>query len=105
MNTKLIAALLLSSAVFATPAFAGNAHSDDDVTALAASSGSTLSRAQVRADLIASQQANGRQASDETTYPVQARNDGQESRRAVEQRINVVSGSMRNIFAFGHDAS
>ena len=56
MKTQLIAALLISTAVVAGPAFAnGNANLGDNTSDWAGAS--TLTRAQVRADLIASQKA------------------------------------------------
>jgi hypothetical protein len=103
MNTKLLAALLLSSAVIATPAFAGNAHVGDDVSAWAGTS--TLTRAQVRADLVQSEQVAGRTGNEETTYPVLAQGSVSVSRAAVKQGVNVASNSKNGIFAFGHDAS
>jgi hypothetical protein len=84
MNTKLLAALLFSSAVIATPAFAGNAHVGDDVNARAATSTpSTLTRAQVRADLIQSSQVASRDSNQETTYPVLAQDNSGASRAQV----------------------
>jgi len=106
MNTKLLAALLLSTAVIATPAFAGNAHVGDDVNALAGTSTpSTLTRAQVRADLIQSEQVAGRTGSEETSYPELRQSNVRVSRAAVKQGVNVASNSKNGIFAFGHDAS
>jgi len=84
MNTKLLATLLLSSAVIATPAFAGNAHVGDDVNALAATSTpSTVTRAQVRADLIQSEQVAGRTGNEETSYPVLAQDNSGVTRAQV----------------------
>jgi hypothetical protein len=106
MNTKLLAALLFSSAVIATPAFAGNAHVGDDANALAATSTpSTLTRAQVRSDLVQSEQLAGRTGNEETTYPVLGQSSINVSRAAIKQGVNVASNSKNNIFAFGHDAS
>jgi len=106
MNTKLLAALLLSSAVIATPAFAGNAHVGDDVSTWANTSApSTVTRAQVRADLIQSEQVAGRTGNEETTYPELGQSNVRVSRAAVKQGLNVASDSKSNIFAFGHDAS
>ena len=104
MNTKLLAALLFSSAVIATPAFAGNAHVGDDVSAWAGTT-STVTRAQVRADLIQSEQVAGRTGNEETTYPELGQGNVRVSRAAVKQGVNVASNSKNNIFAFGHDAS
>src|SRR5580698_6021022 len=88
MNTKLLAALLLSSAVIATPAFAGNAHVGDDVNALAGTSTpSTVTRAQVRADLIQSSQVASRNSNEETTYPVLAQSNAGESRAQVRAEL------------------
>ena len=106
MNTKLLAALLFSTAVIATPAFAGNAHVGDDVNALAGTSTpSTVTRAQVRADLIQSEQVAGRTGNEETTYPELGQSNVFVSRAAVKQGVNVASDSKKAIFAFGHDAS
>jgi hypothetical protein len=91
MNTKLLAALLLSSAVIATPAFAGNAHVGDDVNALAGTS--TLTRAQVRADLIQSGQLASRAGSEETKYPVLAQADTVVSRAQVRSDL-IQSGQL-----------
>ena len=103
MNTKLLAALLFSTAVIATPAFAGNAHVGDDVSAWAGTS--TVSRAQVRADLVQSEQVAGRTGNEETTYPELGQSNVHVSRAAVKQGVNVASDSKNGIFAFGHDAS
>jgi len=103
MNTKLLAALLFSTAVIATPAFAGNAHVGDDVSAWAGTS--TVSRAQVRADLVQSEQVAGRTGNEETTYPELGQSNVRVSRAAVKQGVNVASNSKNGIFAFGHDAS
>jgi hypothetical protein len=103
MNTKLLAALLFSSAVIATPAFAGNAHVGDDVSAWAGTS--TVSRAQVRADLVQSEQVASRTGNEETTYPELGQTNVRVSRAAVKQGVNVASNSKNGIFAFGHDAS
>jgi len=91
MNTKLLAALLLSSAVIATPAFAGNAHVGDDVSAWAGAS--TLTRAQVRADLIQSGQLASRAGSEETTYPVLAQANTGVSRAQVRSEL-IQSGQL-----------
>src|ERR1700677_1924808 len=103
MNTKLLAALLFSTAVIATPAFAGNAHVGDDVRAWAGTS--TVSRAQVRADLVQSEQVAGRTGNEENTYPELGQSNVRVSRAAVKQGVNVASNSKNGIFAFGHDAS
>jgi hypothetical protein len=103
MNTKLLAALLFSTAVIATPAFAGNAHVGDDVSAWAGTS--TVTRAQVRADLVQSEQVAGRTGNEETTYPELGQSNVRVSRAAVKQGVNVASNSKNGIFAFGHDAS
>ena len=103
MNTKLLAALLFSTAVIATPAFAGTAHVGDDVSAWAGTS--TVSRAQVRADLVQSEQVAGRTGNEETTYPELGQSNVRVSRAAVKQGVNVASNSKNGIFAFGHDAS
>ena len=88
MNTKLLAALLFSSAVIATPAFAGNAHVGDDVSAWAGTSTpSTVTRAQVRADLIQSGQLASRAGSEETTYPVLAQANSGVSRAQVRSAL------------------
>ena len=91
MNTKLLAALLFSSAVIATPAFAGNAHVGDDVSAWAGTS--TVSRAQVRADLIQSGQLASRAGSEETTYPVLAQANTAVSRAQVRSEL-IQSGQL-----------
>ncbi len=92
MNTKLLAALLISaSAVIATPAFAGNAHVGDDVSAWAGTS--TLTRAQVRADLIQSGQLASRAGSEETTYPVLAQVNNGVSRAQVRSAL-IQSGQL-----------
>ena len=103
MNTKLLAALLFSTAVIATPAFAGNAHVGDDVSAWAGTS--TATRAQVRADLVQSEQVAGRTGNEETTYPELGQSNVSVSRAAVKHGVSVASNSKNNIFAFGHDAS
>ncbi|WP_158898034.1 DUF4148 domain-containing protein [Burkholderia sp. L27(2015)] len=91
MNTKLLAALLLSTAVIATPAFAGNAHVGDDVSAWAGTS--TTTRAQVRADLIQSGQLASRAGSEETTYPVLAQANSGVSRAHVRSEL-IQSGQL-----------
>jgi Domain of unknown function (DUF4148) len=94
MNTKLLAALLFSSAVIATPAFAGNAHVGDDVSAWAGTSTpSTVTRAQVRADLIQSGKLASRAGSEETTYPVLVQANTAVSRAQVRSEL-IQSGQL-----------
>jgi hypothetical protein len=88
MNTKLLAALLLSTAVIATPAFAGNAHVGDDVNALAGTSTpSTLTRAQVRTDLIQSEKIAVRAVNNDTDYPVLAQSNSGLTRAEVRSDL------------------
>jgi len=69
MKTQLIAALLFSTALIAGPAVAnGNANLGNDTSAWAGPS--TLTRAQVREQLIESQQANRYAHTSDISYPV-----------------------------------
>ncbi len=93
MKTQLIAALLLSTAVVAAPAFAnGNPNLGNDTSNWAGAS--TLTRAQVRADLIASQKAGGHSAQNVNVnleYPTIAANSTT-SRTAVREELSSASG-------------
>jgi len=99
MKTKLIAALLLSSAVFSLPAFAGgNANLGDDVQNWEGPS--VLTRAQVRDQLIASEKANQYARGDENIdYPVLANTTSGKTRAEVKQELATAEAQGdRNIY-------
>lgn len=86
MKNQLIAALLISSAVFAAPAFAaGNANLGNDVQNWAGPSVAT--RAQVRDQLIASEKANQYSHASDISYPVLAENGPTKTRAQVKQEL------------------
>lgn len=86
MKNKLFAALLVSAAVVASaPAFAGNAHVGDDVSAWAGVS--TKTRAQVSQELIQAQQQGFIQANDDTYYPSVANTGPSKSRAEVKREL------------------
>jgi hypothetical protein len=87
MKNQLIAALLLSSAVFAAaPAFAGNANLGDDVENW--SGPSVTTRAEVRQELIASEQADKySHTTDNISYPTLVENGPGKTRAEVKQEL------------------
>jgi hypothetical protein len=87
MKNQLIAALLLSSAVFAAaPAFAGNPDLGDDVENWAGPSVTT--RAEVRQELIASEQADKySHSNDNISYPALVENGPGKTRAEVKQEL------------------
>jgi len=85
MKNQLIAALLISSAVFAAPAFAGNANLGNDVENWAGPSVAT--RAEVRDQLIASEKANQYSHTTDMSYPVLADNGPGKTRAEVKQEL------------------
>ena len=98
MKNTLIAALLLSSAVFAAPVFAaGNANLGDDVQNWEGPS--VLTRAQVRDQLIASEKANQYAHTDDNlSYPVLTDNGPGKTRAQVMQELaDAAAQGQRNL--------
>jgi hypothetical protein len=96
MNNKIIAALLVSTAVMVSaPAFAtGNQHVDDDVSAW--SGVSTKTRAQVRQELIAAeQQPSYAQSNSNTYYPSVTQSAGPSNTRAEVKQALAESEKVR----------
>ena len=85
MKNQLIAALLISSAVFAAPAFAGNANLGNDVENWAGPS--VMTRADVQGQLIASEQAAQYTHTSDIDYPVIAENGPTKTRAEVKQEL------------------
>lgn len=87
MKNQLIAAMLLAGAVITAPAFAaGNANLGDDVQNWAGPSVTT--RAEVRAQLIASEKANQYSHTDDNlSYPTLTQNGPGKTRAEVKQEL------------------
>ena len=85
MNNRMIAALLLSSVVISTSAFAGNAHLGDDVENWAGPS--VLTRAQVQEQLVASEKANQYSHETDANYPQLAATGPGKTRAQVYQEL------------------
>jgi len=85
MKNQLIAALLVSSAVFAAPAFAGNANLGNDVENWAGPS--VMTRAQVTDQLIASEQTAQYSHASNIDYPVIAEGGPTKTRAEVKQEL------------------
>lgn len=91
MKTQLIAALLFSTAIIAAPAFAnGNANLGNDTSAWAGAS--TMTRAQVGSQLIASEQANRATSSLNISYPALPDTSSATTRADVRQQLASSSG-------------
>jgi hypothetical protein len=97
MKTQLIAALLISSAVLSAPAFAnGNANLGDDTSAWAGPS--TMTRAEVRAELVASKSVKSDLQNANLEYPSLADNETT-TRAAVRQQLASTSSRQSASYA------
>ena len=85
MKNQLIATLLISGAVFTGTAFAGNANLGDDVQNWAGPS--VMTRAEVRDQLIASEQATQYSHASNIDYPVIAEKGPTKTRAEVKQEL------------------
>jgi hypothetical protein len=96
MTTKIIAALALAS-VIATSAFADGSAPQPDQTAIASTQPAGLTRAQVRAELVAIEKAGYTPAGEETNYPVNVQ--AAEARIAQNEQVATATATVPTVAA------